>query len=431
MSTTDDRIRVAVAGIGGRGTWAAQQLAQHPAYRLTALCDVNLGKLDHFRRKAALEHVPAAPSIEACLRDFELDAVVVTVHDAAHANVAIPALEAGKFVFVEKPLEATAARCRAIVEADRAAGGKTFVGMNLRFAPLYATAKRLVDQGAVGQVLTIQADEFYDGGRSYFRRWNRLRAFGGGLWITKACHDFDLLYWLAGQMPRAVYAIDALTCYRPRADAPLYCADCERKETCFDSFYHGRREPEEKSLAEVAAEHGDPRPDLCLFNADKDTFDHGIATVDFEGGILGTYTCNVVAGFTDRRLRVSGTRGTLDGSLASETVLLRQRDPRSSEEVSLDTAAGGHGGGDSLLFEEFADFVRGTREPRVRPPEAMVAVLMGLAATRSADERRRVEMSELEATHTRRRRPCPSPPSRRSSTPSETSRKPRKTSRRR
>ncbi len=388
-------VRVAVVGIGGRGTWAARQLAQHPGYELVALCDLNLGKLDYFRRQAGLERVPAAGSIEACLRDFPLDAVVITTHDAAHAETALPALRAGKFVFLEKPLDTTAERCHAIVEADRAAGGKTFVGLNLRFAPLYSTAKRMIAEGAVGDVLTVQADEFYNGGRGYFRRWNRLRAFGGGLWITKACHDFDLLHWLAGRRPVSVYAVDALSYYRPRPDAPLHCAECGMKGTCPDSFYVIKGSQKEKLLSEAAAEHGDPRPDLCLYNSDKETFDHGIATVEFEGGVFGTYTCNVVAGFSDRRLRVSGTKGTLDGALASPTVTLRRRDPSSTEEIPLATAEGGHGGGDALLFDEFLDFVAGRREPRVRPAEGMIPVLLGLAATRSADERRRVEMSEF------------------------------------
>jgi predicted dehydrogenase len=397
MAAPGEQVRVAVAGIGGRGAWAAKQLAQDPNYDLVALCDANAGKLDFYKRKEELGDVLSFTSIAACLREAPLDAVVVTTHDGAHADVAIPALEAGKFVFVEKPLDVTEEQCRAIVEADRAAGGKTFVGLNLRFAPVYATAKRLIDEGAVGEILTIQADEFYDGGRTYFRRWNRLRALGGGLWITKACHDFDLLYWLSGREPLSVYAIDALTYYRPRDDAPLHCAECERRDNCPDGFYaiKKRGNIQEKLLSEVAAEHGAPRPDLCLFNSDKDTFDHGIATVALEGGVLATYTCNVVTGFSDRRLRVSGTKGTLDGALAAETILLRRREPSAEEEIPLDLQGGGHGGGDLLLFDEFLEFIKGRREPRARPADAIVSVLMGLAATRSAAERRPVQMSEF------------------------------------
>ena len=397
MATTEEKIRVAVVGIGGRGSWAARRLAEHAGYDLVALCDTNRWKLEHFLSTEGLDGVMASTSIHQCLRDAEVDAVVVTTHDGAHADVAVPALEAGKFVFVEKPLDITAQGCRAIVEADRAAGGRASVGMNLRLAPTYATVKRLVDAGAVGRVLTIQADEFYDGGRTYFRRWNRLRAFGGGLWITKACHDFDLLYWLAAAPPLAVAAFAELTHYRPRDDAPLHCADCDRKLDCYDGFYAIKRRAnvQGKLLAEVAADHGAPRPDLCLFNSDKDTFDHGIATVRFERGIVATYTCNVVAGFSDRRIRVSGTDGTLDGALAGSTVLLRKRNPSTSEEIPVDQQGGGHGGGDRLLFEEFLDFIKGRREPRVRPAEGMVAVLMGLAATRSSDEGRLVPLAEV------------------------------------
>lgn len=397
MSSNGDPTRVVVTGIGGRGAWATRKLVDDDDYHVVALCDTNTGKLDHFREQEGLGHIPAYGSSAEYLDREQFDAVVVTTHDSAHAEVVIPALEAGKYVFVEKPLDVTAEKCRAIVEADEQAGGKTFVGFNLRFAPVYDRVKSLVDEGAVGDVLTIQADEFYDGGRTYFRRWNRLREFGGGLWITKASHDFDLLYWLAGAEPVSVYALAGLNYYVPREDAPLHCSDCAQKDDCPDSFYPKQRRQGQtrKLLSEVAAEHGAPRPDLCLYNSDKDTFDHGIATVEFERGVLATYTCNVVAGFTGRRIRVSGTRGTIDGELGAQTILLRRRDPAVSEEIPLASGSGGHGGADDHLFAHFHDFTKGRREPKVRPAEAMVPVLMGLAATRSGDEGRRVPMTEL------------------------------------
>ena len=401
MKTPPDRIRVAVVGIGGRGEWAAMALASHPLYDLAALCDRSEARTAYFKEREGLQAVPAYPSIENCLAAEQLDAVAVTTHDGSHAQVAVPALQAGKHVFLEKPLDITREACEALVRADIEAGGKTFVGHNLRFAPVYAKARELIDEGRIGDVLTIQTDEFYDGGRTYFRRWNRLREFGGGLWITKACHDFDAMHWFAGRSPVSVSAVAALTYYRPREDAALYCDDCAHRDTCPDSYFVIKKNAgieEKKLLAEVAAEHGAPRPDLCLYNSDKDTFDHGIATVCFEADILGTYTCNVVTGFTDRRIRVSGTKGTIDGSLGGDRLIVRKRDPSSVEEVSPGTVEGGHGGGDSQLFNDFHDFVRGAKEPKVRPAEAMIAVLMGLAATRSADEGRVVPMCEFGLT---------------------------------
>jgi predicted dehydrogenase len=397
MSADNGRTRIIVVGIGGRGSWMAARLARDERYELVALCERNLPKLDHFKRERGLDHIPGYASIEECIDQEVFDAVAVTTPDGTHAEVALPALAAGKFVFLEKPLDITAQACRRIIEADAQAGGRTFVGHNLRFAPVYVKAKELVDRGEIGDVLTIQADEFYDGGRTYFRRWNRLRAVGGGLWITKASHDFDLLHWFAGQQPVSVHAFAELSYYRPREGAALYCADCQWIDSCPDSFYliKRRRGLEGKLLSEVAAEHGDPRPDLCLYNSDKDTFDHGIATVEFEGRIIGTYTCNVVAGFTERRLRIAGTKGAIDGVLGGDHLTLRRRDPSATEAIPLDVGAGGHGGADQYLFDAFHAFTQGLDQPKVKPQEAMVAVLMGLAARSSSDEGRRVRIGEL------------------------------------
>jgi len=377
----------------------ARRLAGDDRYDLVALCDRNLGKLRFFQEQTGLEKIPGYASVQACLSQCDVDAVAVTTPDHTHTEVAVPALEANKHVFVEKPLDISLSACQALIEADRRAGGKTFVGHNLRYAPVYAAIRDLIAAGEIGDVLTIQADEFYDGGRTYFRRWNRLRRYGGGLWVTKACHDFDILHWLAGRAPIAVSAAAGLSYYRPRSDATLYCGECRYVDTCPDSFYviKRRRGITGKLLSEVGAEFGDPRPDLCLFNSDKDTFDHGVAMVEFERGLLATYTCSVVAGFTERRIRVAGPKGTIDGVLGEATVTLRRRDPRATEEVPVRGASGGHGGADSLLFDAFHGFVRGVERPRVQLEEAMVAVVLGLAARQSADEGRRVPVAELSA----------------------------------
>ncbi len=324
------------------------------------------------------------------LGSVECDAVMVFTSDAHHAECCVPALEAGKYVYTEKPLDTTLEKCRAVINADERAGGKTFVGFNLRYAPIYAAVKREIEKGSIGRVLTIQADEFYDGGRTYFRRWNRLRSEGGGLWITKASHDFDLIYWLAGRpQAREMYAVADRTYYVPKPDAGPQCRNCKIADTCPD-----RVKDTNWRVFKVREENGGEPWDLCLYTADSDTFDHGIATMLFEPDIMATYTCNVVAGFTDRRIRVSGTKGTLDGSLSGDRVTLRRRDPGETVEVNIEKATGGHGGADSNVLESFFAFARGEAEPKCRPREAAEAIRLGLAATRASDEHRVVPMRD-------------------------------------
>jgi predicted dehydrogenase len=375
------RMRVLIVGAGARAGWFVKTLAQRPDTEIAGLCETVPGRAEEMARRHGLAGVPCYPDVRQALAERACDAAFVLTPDGRHAETVVPVLRAGKFAYCEKPLEVTAAGCRAIVAADRRAGGKTFVGFNLRYAPLYEEVHRRVAAGDVGDLLTIQADEFYDGGRTYFRRWNRLRAMSGGLWITKASHDFDLLAWIAAARPLQVFAAAARGYYLPRPDAARLCRDCPRAEECFDAAPARLRESDRQA----------PR-DLCLFNADSDTFDHGIATIRFERDIFATYTCNVVAGFTDRRIRVSGTRGTLDGSLSENTLLWRQRDPSRTERIEPARNDSAHGGADDRILEGFLAFARGEGEPRCRPAEAMLAVEIGLAATRSADSGRAVRM---------------------------------------
>lgn len=394
----DAPIRIAVVGLGNRAIWAVQAIVSSPRFHLVALVDPVETRVELMRRELAKAHLPGFSSMEACLAGAQLDAVAILTPDGTHLEVAAPALRAGVKVFLEKPLEISEDRLARLVQLDEEAGGRTFVGFNLRYAPVYRSLRRLVDDGVLGRLLTIQADEFYDGGRTYFRRWNRFTAAGGGLWVTKACHDFDLLYWFAAAAPLRIHADSRLNYYLPLPEAAMHCRDCRLAADCPDRYdRYVPRDSLTHRLNEAAELGGGPRPDLCLYNSDKDTFDHGIAHVSFANDVLATYTVNVVSGFSNRRMRLSGTKATVDADLMSGEVIIRHRDPGRLEQYQVATDAL-HGGADNDVLPAFADFVRGTsRGGVVAPAEAAVAVRMGLAARRSCEERRVIELATPDA----------------------------------
>lgn len=375
-----------IAGASRRGDGLAARLIEAGHGSCVAVVDPVPERAARLRDHHGGPDCGTFGDIHAALSACPEAAVLVTSTDAHHAELAIPALEAGRHVFCEKPLETTAEKCAAIVEADRRAGGRTFVGMNLRYAPVYATVKELITSGRIGRILTMQADEFYGGGRTYFRRWNRFEAEGGGLWVTKATHDFDILNWLAGDArPLEVSAMDALTKFVPRADAPLQCRDCTLD--CCDRV----EKPHE--LAELHEDATGEPWDLCLYNSEKDTFDHGTAQLRFEGDILATYTCNVAIG-AGRRLRVAGTLGAVDAQLGDDHVLFWERATGERERLPVPASTDGHGGADAGLMAGFYDFVCRGAEPKCRPDEGAEAVRIALAARRAAAEHRVVNLSE-------------------------------------
>jgi predicted dehydrogenase len=386
------KTKIAIVGMANRATAFLGELAGRQDCEITAICDKYPSRIQYMSDRYGLGTVKRYTSFKQCLRDSDFDAVMIFTPDYAHAEIAVPSLKAGKYVFLEKPLDITARKCEQIIDADKGAGGRTYVGHNLRHAPVYMKIKSLLEEGVAGDILTIQADEFYDGGRTYFRRWNRLRKFSGGLWITKSCHDFDIIQWLAGKEAESVAAFSALSYYKKRADAPEYCGECSRLAECFDAFDEKKYPKEWLKHIKSAMPDGMQRPDLCLYNSDKDTFDHGIATIKFKDGLFATYTVNVVAGFTNRRIRVSGTKATIDGDLGAQEIIIRRRDPSTEERIKITDAADGHGGADKFIPSDFLAFARGEKEPACRPAEAIIAVRIGLAAEKSSHTGKTVKL---------------------------------------
>lgn len=401
-------IRVLVIGAGSwRGAWFTGEFHAHPAFEVAALVDTMPAVPRAAVAHLGLGDLPIFTDAMEALATVEYDAVLVIVPDFLHATYAVEALQRGKYVYIEKPMATTLEDCLAIVRADRAAGRKAMVGFNLRYVPLYNKLRRLVREGKAGRPLTIQSDEFYYNGRTFFRRWNRLRRMSGGLWVTKSVHDCDYLYWLTRSLPKTVSASASLSYYTPKPEAGLYCGDCPIEADCPDSHLKFRVDnrdfPPLRRVIEEAREASGARADLCLFNSDKDTFDNGSLLVTFENDTRATYTLNIVAPFTDHRIRVSGTEGTFDGSFEATHLLYWKR----HDGEALDRAEripvhddgvltqGMHGGADNLLLNEFLKFIRGENPHAPSPAEASIAVAIGVAATKAGDEARTVHLSEL------------------------------------
>src|SRR5947207_1479728 len=100
-------IKVALLGAGYWGSNLCRVLAQSRRFTLAWVCDLNPATLERARRVAPMAQMTADP--EQPLSDPAVDAVVVATPVASHATVALQALDAGKHVFVEKPLAGSTA----------------------------------------------------------------------------------------------------------------------------------------------------------------------------------------------------------------------------------------------------------------------------------------------------------------------------------
>lgn len=142
------------------------------------------------------------------LEKEECDIVSICTPPAAHREMAVYCLRAGKHVLVEKPMASSLEECRSMIEAAEEAGKKLGVIAQSRFmTPVWRT-KKLLDSGICGRLLYTQVNSFWYRGRSYYDlAWRgQWSSEGGGCTLVHAVHHIDLLNWMAG-MPERVTAV--------------------------------------------------------------------------------------------------------------------------------------------------------------------------------------------------------------------------------
>ncbi len=391
-----NKVGVAIIGASHRSTMLFEFFKKFPSQGfITGIYDRVHSRSKYLLDKYALDAPKVYESLDQALADPETQAVFIGTTDCEHVNPSVAALNAGKHVYCEKPLDISLEACDEIIEAAKASEAVFYLGMNLRHSPVHETVYNIIQSGDVGKVLTIEANEWYIGGRTYFRRWNRLRQFGGGLWITKATHDFDILNWLAGAKPTRIYATSSLSYYKAKPEGATHCRICPIKMTCPD-FYDIECpvNPTQDDMLKLTEEvTGDPR-DMCLYNSDKDTFDNGIAVVDYGNDIRATYTVNVVSARSTRQIRVLGTLGCIEADMEYGKVVVHKRyDKHKIEHDLIEKMKSGHGGADDNILLDFLRCARTSAKPRSSWADGRISVKLGLAARESCDTGKAIDLT--------------------------------------
>ena len=394
MPSGDKGLIIAVVGASARCSFLLDYLARNPRQGAVAgLYDIVPERCEIYKSRYGLSGAKTYRSLEEAVQDESADAVLVSTPDSAHAEPVIAALKAGKHVYCEKPLATTLADCDAIDGAAKASGRTFYLGMNLRHGPVHETVHDIVAGGEIGKVLMIEANERYYGGRTYFRRWNRFVERSGGLWITKATHDFDLLNWIAGGRPLRVSAASSLSWYKRKDGAAELCRDCAFKLGCQDYFDFASADP-----LSIASEKAGVSPvDLCLYNSGKDTFDNGQALIEYDNDVRAVYSLSVVASRSNRQMCVSGTDGLIEADMDNASVVVTKR--HSGKRISYDLGkltASSHGGADDRILADFLNCCRTGQSPRSGCADGRASVLVGLAARKSCQTHNSVELKDFE-----------------------------------
>lgn len=191
-----ETVRIGIVGLG----WVAQVfhlpiLSRFQDVRLTAVCDRNTARA---RMIAERFDIPVFyTDHEQMLAKEQLDAVIVCTSTDAHRPVALAAIQAGKDVFIEKPIARLRKEAEEVAEAAKSAKRVLMVGMNNRFRPDTITLKSFIEKGELGKVFYCKAGWFKQSSSN--KSWiTRKELAGGGVMLDLGIVMLDLSLWMLG-----------------------------------------------------------------------------------------------------------------------------------------------------------------------------------------------------------------------------------------
>ncbi|MGN0458238.1 MAG: Gfo/Idh/MocA family protein [Eubacterium sp.] len=358
------------------------------------------------RRKKAMEHFGFGEDM--CFENADelakhgrlADTIINGTMDEQHLETAVPLLNIGYDMLLEKPFAPNEEEMRQIVECARKNNSKVMICHVLRYTPFYYSIKERIVNGEIGDIINIQTTEhvsYHHLSTSYVRgKWANSDKCHTTMLLAKCCHDLDIMMWMMSETePAQISSFGSKFQFKsenaPKGAGTICMKDCPYVDTC---VYSTKRlyidHPERWAFYVWDALEGIDNPTIedkialmksdnpyarCIYKCDNNVVDHQSVLVSFKNGATGTH--NMVGGSAEprRNIHIIGTKGEIFGNFEDSkfTVLKINPSPDAHheecdvEEVDLKVsgdmvgAYGGHGGGDERLAEDFVKFIRGEK----------------------------------------------------------------------
>lgn len=407
-------VTAVVLGAGSRGSTYAGYAKEHPEQlQIIAVAEPRTDRMNILADELNIPDSGRFTSWEELLdRPRMADCVFVCTLDDDHTIPAIKAMELGYHVLLEKPMSNTEEECRAIVAAANKTGRTLAVCHVLRYTPFYMTLKKLIDEGRIGEVTTINQIEnvgYWHQAHSFVRgNWRTVRETSPMI-LQKSCHDMDIILWLMGKDCRRVQSFGSLRHFcaeNAPEGAPERCLDgCPHATACpyyapalymdmnrtgwpvdvitTDMSAEGRR----KALEE--GPYG-----RCVYRCDNDVVDRQVVNLEFDGGAVATFTMTGLSADFCRQLKIFGTKGQIEANMGTKEIVLHCfGGEKETIFVDVSMEGSGHGGGDFGIMRDFIRVLRDGGESRTGAAVSLQSHLICFAAEKSRTEHIVVELS--------------------------------------
>ena len=337
------------------------------------------------RQTAAAEFgIPAERQFEAgaaLLAESRMgEAAIIATMDRDHFSEAIPAMEKGYHLLLEKPISPLPEETLAVEKAAERTGRHIAVCHVLRYSPFFREIRKVIDEGGIGRVITIQHNE-------NIGNWHIAHSFVRGNWrrsdlsspliMQKSCHDMDLLVWLTGSKCSSVASFGDLTYFRSEnapEGAAERCCDCRLKDSCRFSAYRSylplagnwpaavlTGDQSEEGLREAIRTGPYGR---CVYRCDNNVCDHQVTILKFENGVTATFNLSGFTNLMTRTMKIMGEDGEIRASEAENVIEVTRfagngTEKNESKIIRPEQATSGHSGGDSGIVDDFLAMLEG------------------------------------------------------------------------
>jgi len=426
------QLKAVIVGAGSRAMQYASHAQRHPEeLKIVGVVE----PISVRRQKAAdLYGIPKEHCFESIeefvqkpqMADFAINGTM----DQHHVPTCLPLLDTGYHILLEKPFATSEEELWQLVHKARQCGRKIAICHVLRHTPFYAAIRQKIIDGAIGEIINIQASEhvsYHHTAVAFVRgKWGKTSFSKSSMLMAKSCHDLDLIAWMnSGIRPTSVASFGSIFQFRsdkaPKGHGNRCLVDCTIEEDCLYSakkhyIDHLDRwstytwdtvgSTKELNLEEKITSLKNSNPyGRCVWECDNDIVDHQSLAVEFENG--STATLNMIGGTAkaSRKLHLIGTHGEIEGSFEDSQFVVRHIDPRPGHEYSEETidttiyedtsgVTGQHGGGDMRVLPDFLRVILG-EEPSISSTDLEDSInghLIGFCADRSVQEQRKVEI---------------------------------------
>jgi predicted dehydrogenase len=378
-----EKFKIGIIGTGMRAMFLMNEILEREELEVVAVSDISQYSMNQLCNKFDNTWDKYLDYKELLARE-DIVGVMILSPDYVHEEQAVAAFQAGKHVFLEKPLAITLEGGKRVIEARNKSGKTLLVGFVLRYNKAYKKMKELIAGGIIGELKTGWVLHSVGAGSDwYFHDWHGTMANTGGLLLQKGSHDLDIINWVVDSKIKRIAAFGSQDFFGGDKQNHLVCQNCVERNSCSEAIVDRNiswKRPDGKDTEVLYNQWRNQ----CVYREEVDVLDNHHTILEYENGVKVSYLECHFTPEDNREYIFIGTKGKLklDDTKDLITIQLRNGMYDREEKITYENLqlSEGHGGGDKYIIDDFINALITGQQPKVGGEAGFESIQAGIVA---------------------------------------------------